>query len=102
MWQNKGSVKVINQETQRLKHIKRGLNSKNRTDFSELSQTSAYTLEGLVYFLLDHCSCQGQVEPLGLDEEKEVKGEVTQLCLTLLTPWTIQSMEFSRPEYWSG
>ena len=28
--------------------------------------------------------------------------EVTQLCLTLCNTWTIQSMEFSRPEYWSG
>ena len=31
--------------------------------------------------------------------KSEVK--VTQLCL-LVTPWTTQSMEFSRPEYWSG
>ena len=30
----------------------------------------------------------------------EVK--VTQLCPTLCSPWTIQSTEFSRPEYWSG
>ena len=28
--------------------------------------------------------------------------KVTQLCLTFATPWTIQSMEFSRPKYWSG
>ena len=28
--------------------------------------------------------------------------KVTQLCLTLYNPWTIQSVEFSRPEYWSG
>ena len=28
--------------------------------------------------------------------------EVTQSCLTLCVPGTIQSMEFSRPEYWSG
>ena len=32
---------------------------------------------------------------------------VTQLCLTLLTPWTVAlqaslSMGFSRQEYWSG
>ena len=31
-----------------------------------------------------------------------VKVKFTQSCLTLLTPWTIQYMEFSRPEYWSG
>ena len=30
----------------------------------------------------------------------EVK--VTQSCPTLCDPWTIQSREFSRPEYWSG
>ena len=24
------------------------------------------------------------------------------MCPTLYNPWTIQSMEFSRPEYWSG
>ena len=28
--------------------------------------------------------------------------KVSQSCLTPATPWTIQSMEFSRPEYWSG
>ena len=27
---------------------------------------------------------------------------VSQSCLTLWTPWTIQSMEFSRLEHWSG
>ena len=27
--------------------------------------------------------------------------QVTQSCPTLVTPWTIQSMEFSRLEYWS-
>ena len=27
--------------------------------------------------------------------------KVAQSCLTLFTPWTIQSIEFSRPEYWS-
>ena len=31
-----------------------------------------------------------------------VKVKVTQLCPTLCNPWTIQSMEFSRSEYWSG
>ena len=31
----------------------------------------------------------------------KVKGKVTQ-CPTLVTPCTIQSMEFSRPVYWSG
>ena len=27
---------------------------------------------------------------------------VAQSCLTLWDPWTIQPMELSRPEYWSG
>ena len=31
-----------------------------------------------------------------------VKVKVAQLCLTLCDPMAIQSMEFSRPEYWSG
>ena len=31
-----------------------------------------------------------------------LKVKVTQLCPTLVTPWTIQSMEFSRPEYSNG
>ena len=33
-----------------------------------------------------------------------VKVKVTQSCLIrfFVTPWTIQSLEFSRPEYWSG
>ena len=31
-----------------------------------------------------------------------VKVKVAQSCLTLCDPRTIQSMEFSRPEYWSG
>ena len=36
-------------------------------------------------------------------EENWVKVKVTQLCRTLCNPpWTIQSMEFSRQEYWSG
>ena len=30
------------------------------------------------------------------------KVKVAQSCLTLCDPMTIQSMEFSRPEYWSG
>ena len=32
----------------------------------------------------------------------KVKVKVAQFCLTLCAPWTTQSMEFSRPEYWSG
>ena len=31
-----------------------------------------------------------------------LKVKVAQLCPTLCGPMIIQSMEFSRPEYWSG
>ena len=31
-----------------------------------------------------------------------LKVKAVQSCLTLVTPWTIESMEFSRPECWSG
>ena len=33
---------------------------------------------------------------------QKVKLKVAQSGLILCAPWTIQSMEFSRPEYWSG
>ena len=38
------------------------------------------------------------------EREREVKSKWKLLsCVRLcVTPWTIQSMEFSRPEYWSG
>ena len=32
----------------------------------------------------------------------EVKGKLLSPVGLSETPWTIQSMEFSRPEYWSG
>ena len=36
-------------------------------------------------------------------QEMNVKVKVTQLCPTLCNPMDyIQSMEFSRPEYWNG
>ena len=34
--------------------------------------------------------------------ERKVKVKVTQSAGLFATPWTIHSMEFSRPEYWSG
>ena len=37
-----------------------------------------------------------------LTESLKMKVLVTQSCLTLCDPVDIQSMEFSRPEYWSG
>ena len=64
------------------------------------------------YFLFGS-DCQGaqlnlmlNAEPiiyLGMESEREV----TQSCLTLVTPWTVAylaplSMGFSRQEYWSG
>ena len=33
---------------------------------------------------------------------KPITGKVTQSCPTLCDPRTIEFMEFSRPEYWSG
>ena len=34
--------------------------------------------------------------------QKKVKVEVSQSCQLFTTAWTVQSMEFSSPEYWSG
>ena len=34
-------------------------------------------------------------------EVSQTEVKVAQSCL-FVTPWTIQSMEFSGPEYWSG
>ena len=33
---------------------------------------------------------------------KNVQVKVAQSCLTFVTPWTIESVEFPSPEYWSG
>ena len=33
---------------------------------------------------------------------KHTEVKVAQSCLTLCNPMTVQSMEFSRPEYWNG
>jgi len=33
---------------------------------------------------------------------EKVKAKVVHLCPTVCDLWTAQSMEFSRPEYWSG
>ena len=35
-------------------------------------------------------------------ENPKMKVKVTQCVQLFSTPWTIQSMEFSRPEYWNG
>ena len=37
-----------------------------------------------------------------MNQSDKLKVKVTQLCRLFATPWTIRSMEFSRPEYWSG
>ena len=34
--------------------------------------------------------------------QSEVKWKALSRVQLFATPWTIQSMEFSRPEYWSG
>ena len=34
--------------------------------------------------------------------ERKVRVKLAQSCPTLCNPWTTQSMEFSRPECWSG
>ena len=52
-----------------------------------------------------------QVQSLGREDplEKEIATHSSILAWEIpwteepgVTPWTIQSMEFSRPEYWSG
>ena len=45
---------------------------------------------------------KGNASPKGEANECSSEVKVAQLCLTLATPWTIQSVQFSRPEYWSG
>ena len=40
-------------------------------------------------------------EAYTVNSGQQVKVKITQLYL-FGTPWTIQSMEFSRPGYWSG
>ena len=42
---------------------------------------------------------KGNAPPKGNANECSSEVKVAQLCLTLATPWTIQSVEFSRPEY---
>ena len=42
---------------------------------------------------------QPGIEPASLALEKV---KVARSCLTFVAPRTIQSMEFSQPEYWSG
>ena len=69
-----------------------GLQSKGsqraRHDWSDLART--YTLAGRFF------TSEPSRKPIC------IYMKVSQSCLTLATPWTIQSMEFSRPEYWSG
>ena len=43
----------------------------------------------------------GRKAKTNLDSILKVKVKVVQSCTTLVTPGTIQSMEFSRPKYWS-
>ena len=39
--------------------------------------------------------------PLKSNSFHQMKVKVTQLCPIFVIPWTIQSMEFSRPEFWA-
>ena len=39
---------------------------------------------------------------LKISESVNIEVKVAQSCPILSTPWTIQSTEFSRPDYWSG
>ena len=52
------------------------------------------------------CICDWEgFQDMGLSElkwESEVKWKSLSCVQSVLTPWTIQSMEFSRQEYWSG
>ena len=45
---------------------------------------------------------KGNAPPKGNANKCSSEVKVTQLCLTLATPWTVQSVDFSRPEYWSA
>ena len=42
-----------------------------------------------------------QLLPTLLESESEIRKSLSRVWL-FVTQWTIQSMEFSRPEYWSG
>ena len=53
-------------------------------------------VDKLRYWAVKECKCP-------LKREKKWKVKVAPLCAPLfVTPWTIPSMGFSRPEYWSG
>ena len=49
--------------------------------------------------------CSAYIHTLGASlvpqTVKNVNVKVAQPCRLFATPWTIQSMEFSRPEYWN-
>ena len=62
--------------------------------------TGVSTLEDLTPIGAQLNSICWFISPTGLSPPSSVKG--TQSCPTLCNPWTVQSMEFSRPEYWSG
>ena len=49
-----------------------------------------------------HAGCVIQSHKHTVELVSVRESEVSQSCLTLCDPKTIQSMEFSRPEYWSG
>ena len=62
---------------------------------SKITADSDYSHEIKRHLLL------GRKAKTNLDSILKVKVKVVQSCTTLVTPGTIQSMEFSRPKYWS-
>ena len=45
---------------------------------------------------------EGLYDVFGHLEENTDESESRSVMSDSVTPWTMQSMEFSRPEYWSG
>jgi len=46
--------------------------------------------------------CVSEKVSLNTPGSSHLKVKVTQSCLTLFNPMDYKSMEFSKPEYWSG
>ena len=45
---------------------------------------------------------KSETDSIQSKSERKVKGKSLSRVRLFATPWTTQSMEFSRPEYWSG
>ena len=90
------------------------INTKNQIDYILCSQTWKSSIQSakndleltvaqIMSSLLQNTGLNGRKEgkPPG-HSGMRVKVKVAQSCPILCDPWTIQPMEFSRPEYWSG